>query len=797
MRERELRLALVCYGGVSLAVYMHGVTKEIWKLLRASRAARDGQPNGLSDSERVYYDMFGEVRRARLKLSVLVDIVAGSSAGGINAVFLSHAITTGQDFDCLTRLWLESADIDKLLDPAAAPATRFSKLYAEPIAWMANRRYQDLLAKVAPETRGEIRAKLSRLIRSRWFTPPFSGLSFTNALLRAFRRMADAPAGPPLLPPGLPFDLFVTVTDFPGHPERLRLHSPPEVIETEHRLTIGFHDSGNRLGRNLGAVPELALAARATASIPGGFPPFRLAEMDEALMVEPFDWPAREAFIARHFPTLDSEGRSADSITLIDGGVLDNAPFRAAIGALRNRPSNREVDRRFLFIDPTPGQSFFRIGPDAHDGTPGYLTTLFRSLSDIPREQPIRDNLEALHALSRRIRRLNYAREGMRPAVESAIDRAFGHTILLSRQTPGRLRRLRSEAHQVAARESGFIYPAYGQLKLSGVVEMIAELIIDLGRHGARMGGSSRVRDALWRHLRQFRVTQVEAPPAALADASPYVLFLRAFDIGFRVRRMRAVIRALSAIAAEMPDGSERETLEAVKLDLYALLTPFIQRYTPGFYGPEVAAAAALAHDNAAAALDAVSHALQLQSLDEATDARFVDVLSRLPTETRRQALIAYLGFPFFDVATLPLHQEDGLDEAEEIKIDRIAPNDSHFLRPGDATLRGVQFASFGAFFARSYRENDYLWGRLHAAERLIDIVFSTLPEEDRPPAAVSDRLKARLCGEILDAEEPKLKTVGSLIAELKQALGARLRGDEPSYPQPVHTPVPETTTAI
>ena len=33
---RELRLALVCYGGVSLAIYMHGITKELEKLARAS-----------------------------------------------------------------------------------------------------------------------------------------------------------------------------------------------------------------------------------------------------------------------------------------------------------------------------------------------------------------------------------------------------------------------------------------------------------------------------------------------------------------------------------------------------------------------------------------------------------------------------------------------------------------------------------------------------------------------------------------------------------------------------------------
>ena len=37
MREKELRLALVCFGGISLAVYMHGISKEILKLVRASR----------------------------------------------------------------------------------------------------------------------------------------------------------------------------------------------------------------------------------------------------------------------------------------------------------------------------------------------------------------------------------------------------------------------------------------------------------------------------------------------------------------------------------------------------------------------------------------------------------------------------------------------------------------------------------------------------------------------------------------------------------------------------------------
>jgi hypothetical protein len=33
---RELRVALVCYGGVSLAIYMHGVTRELHRLVAAS-----------------------------------------------------------------------------------------------------------------------------------------------------------------------------------------------------------------------------------------------------------------------------------------------------------------------------------------------------------------------------------------------------------------------------------------------------------------------------------------------------------------------------------------------------------------------------------------------------------------------------------------------------------------------------------------------------------------------------------------------------------------------------------------
>ena len=42
--------------------------------------------------------------------------------------------------------------------------------------------------------------------------------------------------------------------------------------------------------------------------------------------------------------------------------------------------------------------------------------------------------------------------------------------------------------------------------------------------------------------------------------------------------------------------------------------------------------------------------------------------------------------------------------------------------------MRGTEFFNFGGFFSRAYRENDYLWGRLHGAERMIDLICSTVP---------------------------------------------------------------------
>ena len=129
MKEKELRFALVCYGGVSLAVYMHGITKEILKLTRASRdfhtfrsrqhpsatyddvAARRGDP---VDTERVYFELLRQIGRT-LDLRVVVDIIAGASAGGINGVILARALAHDLDIKPLRDFWLKHSDVAQLM----------------------------------------------------------------------------------------------------------------------------------------------------------------------------------------------------------------------------------------------------------------------------------------------------------------------------------------------------------------------------------------------------------------------------------------------------------------------------------------------------------------------------------------------------------------------------------------------------------------------------------------------------------------------------------------------------------
>ena len=196
VREKELRLALICYGGISLAVYMHGITKEVWRLARASRAFHAGEAAAPAARRSIARLIEAIARECELDVRVLVDILAGASAGGINAIFLAEAIASGRSLDPLTELWLETADVDRLIDPAVSRGVAHSPRRRRCRSPGPGRRGAARSSKtVEPEHREEItrqarqfrpRPLVRAAVQRRRLHPPAA---------RRVRRDGDGPAG--------------------------------------------------------------------------------------------------------------------------------------------------------------------------------------------------------------------------------------------------------------------------------------------------------------------------------------------------------------------------------------------------------------------------------------------------------------------------------------------------------------------------------------------------------------------------------------------------------------------------
>ncbi len=770
MRQKELRIALVCYGGVSLAVYMHGVTKEIWKLARASRAHHTPSALLKTGSEVVYQKLLNHIETHKgLRLRVLPDIITGASAGGINAVFLAQAIHSGQSLEPLTELWLKNADVEKLVADEARPWSSAAKPWMLPfVYYMTNKPGNAVSESVAVETRAEVRRKLSGLVRGRWFEPPFSGPGFTDVLHHALCAMDKGETEDPLLPPGHLLDLMVTATDYHGHRELLRLNSPPVVEESEHRMPIGFRvHTPPTGGQSLAHLCELTFAARATASFPGAFPPLKVAEIDR---LYPGEWNSRDAFLQRVIPA-HVERDTVDHVALIDGSVLVNAPFAGAMAGLSARPALREVDRRFVYIDPTPRRPSAVSGDEVRPV--GFFSAIVGSLSAIPRQQPIRDNLETLETQSREAHNLRRMVTALRPEVEGVVEKLFGRTLFLDQPTAKRLAAWRTRAQQAAAERAGYAFHSYAQAKLSGIVDRIALLAHNAAPYLNRPDAHEialRIR-----HVLEERGLGSLSAQRGSGASEGAILFLRDHDNAFRIRRLRLLARRLSREWDADPDIPDDE-LEVAREQVYHALSLYSVGEDIDGLGPDFADIAANSVKHPEILLDKLAELRALRETDLAAEKIIAEALEAMPRDLRRRALLTYLGFPFYDVATLPLLRNEGLTEFDPVKVDRISPDDARSIREGgtEATLRGTEFFNFGAFFSRSYRENDYLWGRLHGAERVIDLVCSTVPGGFSDADCLSFKCDAFLA--ICDEEETRglcdAKMVSDLRAEIMVKLG-------------------------
>lgn len=758
MNERELRIALVMYGGLSLAVYMHGISKEIQKLVRASKVLSAAIHSGSNpragydafnddadretDSERVYFDLLQQLSM-HVNLRVVVDVISGTSAGGINGIMLARSLAHDLPLDQHRSMWLHNADVTELMDPGALP-TRWSKAYVRPVLWGLRR----AAGRLAPE----VIENLSKLIRGRWWQPPFSGIDFYHKLVTAMRAMGDPQSGRSLVPYEHPLSLFVSLTDLFGQPMEIELHSPARLTERVHQHSLEFTYRAGAAGVasdfDSEGIPALAFAARATSSYAGLFPPMTLAEALSVLEADGSAWPAHEEFFATR---LSLEPEIAQQWPFVDGGVLNNKPFKTAIDAIRTRPASRKVARRLLYVEPNP-----ESGNSPQPQSPSYFGLIKRTLVDLPGTEPIGEELRQVAAANAEIRALSVLISRVRPRINNLVQNLLEDNTSAD-ITAAQLANLRNAADRLAREQAGYAFFSYHRIRFAQLLEQLH------AQHPELHAGAMSSRLMQW----------VELTEAATTDAhDKEVRLLDYLDRSFPIRRLRFVVRRVNELYSHShAERDINQALNGIKEKLYNGI-----HMLESDDGATRALGSLFTDAPSAASLQPLA-TLGANASNTCDQTLLAIVAGPITDSIRNELRLAYLSFSFFDVLTWPLIRSAGRSELEQVKVVRLSPEDSQSIRRGgaDATLKGTGLDNFAGFFSRAYRENDYLWGRLHGAERMVDLVLDAIA--DVPGAAHIDTqaIKTSLFESILGQESTQLEFCAAEIDKIRTEIAQAL----------------------
>jgi len=789
MAKKELRLAVVIYGGASLAVYMHGITKELLKLVRASKVfhelgpdrARDldygdGPDPREYDTEAVYFDCLKAIN-ARTHFRVVVDVIAGASAGAINGVMLGKALVDDGALEAQTSLWLNDADVDHL---ARNSPSLWRKWYLFPflrgLSW--------LLPKEISASQ-ETRSKFERVLRSNWFEAPFSGTRLADRFLAGLQSLVDSRRRESsLLPPGQQLDMVASITDLAGYPSAMQLHDQLIAREREHGAFCRFVHRETPAGREAsdfadGNLPALVWAARASSSFAGAFEPFRHDELVALIARRGLRWPGERRFLEGSLFTRDGVPLASlmdpRERLFVDGGIVNNKPFAAALEVLNNRSADRQVARYIAYIEPDPNLS----SEVRAMASTSWLGTIRHALSTIPRNQPILDDLREIVAQDERVqinRRIVDANQAQIQAVVAEVLDGGAPGEL----DPQRLNALRGELVERAAREYGLAYRAYLQRRVWRLSNALVDEWLLLSNHPS----VDWTRAAMTRSVEQWW----QSPAPDWNEQNRQNGFLDRFDVTFRIRRLQFVIRRLNQ--HEQITGlsaADTEVLDDLKGGAYATIERLLalRRARLGDDAliarlAEAAAAVPLEREDARALLEALSASMELGRIDDEVDGLLACFARGCSAAWLRNALLSdYLGFVLYDVLLMtPRTLEGGPDPLTPVRVERISPADAPALADEFDGLKCRDFMGFIGFFNREYREHDYLWGRLHGAERLLDLLLLAAGRDLEDPEALRRTLRRRLFASVLGRERERLQRCDGLLRRLQRIVDRLPHGD-------------------
>jgi patatin-related protein len=386
----EIRLGLVVYGGISLAIYSHGICQEFYHAVRG----------------RGIYKLV----KALTDADLVVDAISGSSAAGINGILLSYALTNSNerelvDFSSFASIWRNSGELlNVLYHPSlfkgriTSAQARSSDVYQSELS--------DLLAK-------SIAHKSTR--------SPHEWLSTTTEL-----------------------DLFIAATDYLGKVNRT---SDETGLQTESRDHHTLFHLKHRQGRKEPFNPRcqdpilprtatdtanaLAKLCRITAGFPAVFPLVEVNLQDRQNSVD--RQLAVWGKLDREY-SADLSPERAGKLYFLDGGLLDNEPFTCIMKETYYRLPAPRSRRQLFYVDPQISQVIDLVRPTRHhliQRRPRQLLNFTRrktsrteqnlqaAVFSIPSHQSITNDLRAIQEHNHKVRRYQTSIELATTAVDS------------------------------------------------------------------------------------------------------------------------------------------------------------------------------------------------------------------------------------------------------------------------------------------------------------------------------------------------------------------------------------------
>ncbi|NUK16856.1 patatin-like protein [Streptomyces lunaelactis] len=746
-RTQEIRIATAMTGGVSLAIWMGGVARELNLMQQAAWRRHHGQPaapppQATTGTDANVRDLYVRLLDL-LDVTVSIDMLSGTSAGGINGALLGLARVRSLDLGNLRDFWLKSGAFEVLLrDPKEKNPP--SLMYGDGV-----------LLK-------ELRKGLAEL----------KGIDSGYT-----RPTADQQADEKTR-------LFITTTLLTGEASRFTDAFGTQVQDVDHRGLFEFNETD--LGGD-NAFDLVALAARCSASYPAAFEPAFVSFSTENIPDQPVM--RRHANITRNH-------------WVADGGLLANRPINPLLQCIFDRPAHRQVRRVLLYVVPSPGEM-----PDPRESPPEKETfdapwtlgeALIKDLGSML-GQSIAADLRTLQQHNDRVdslrdTRLRMAEIGAMVPPENEYRLLNGTAVLSDYQ----------------AREATWlVHPVISAL-MKALTTMTPEQMPPNWREELRPGGSAE-RDCrqnaaqsvseqwvkpAWGDLdalaafgrpafdgaRATVIAILQAAYVAESSSTPWV------DLSDLSRRVHAGFvpenRPDADVVVEDMLGEMASQDGAPDLSAFAVqaATEYVNQLAPS------------PADLTEGWRELASIVKRLAEICPSADAELAiqesPFLQRPSAEQRKQRAARELGvylayltavpdtipFRLFElhVATRSVLPVGGEIE-QPVELIQVSADTRSTIAPERFTaakkLTGMQLHHFGAFYKSSWRANDWTWGRLDGAGWLVHMLLDprrieTLTETENVPVGhraewFYGKLRARVLGGGTEPENWSLELPG------------------------------------